>query len=126
MKKYLIILLAAVSFAVSCNSTKEVEEAPLPMFWTWLEDLPGVDMEATFAAMHEAGIDGVMLHAVTEEDYKRDIEIAKKYGITVYAWLWTLNPPRQDRPRMLEEQPELFDVNRNGQSLADYKAYVNS
>ncbi|MBR1960685.1 MAG: hypothetical protein IKA34_08985 [Bacteroidales bacterium] len=126
MKKYLIILLAAVSFAVSCNSTKEVEEAPLPMFWTWLEDLPGVDMEATFAAMHEAGIDGVMLHAVTEEDYKRDIEIAKKYGITVYAWLWTLNPPRQDRPRMLEEQPELFDVNRNGQSLADYKAYVSS
>ena len=70
MKKYLIILLAAVSFAVSCNSTKDVEEAPLPMFWTWLEDLPGVDMEATFAAMHEAGIDGVMLHAVTEEDYK--------------------------------------------------------
>ena len=96
------------------------------MFWTWMEDLPGVDMEATFAAMHEAGIDGVMLHAVSEEDYKRDIEIARKYGITVYAWIWTLNPPRQDRPRMLAEQPHLFDVNREGKSLAEYKAYVNS
>jgi hypothetical protein len=96
------------------------------MFWTWLEDLPDVDMEASFKAMHEAGIDGVMLHAVTKEDYLRDIAIAKKYGITVYAWLWTLNPPRQDRPRMLEEHPEWFDVNRNGQSLADFKAYVSS
>jgi hypothetical protein len=67
-----------------------------------------------------------MLHAVTEEDYLRDIAIAKKYGITVYAWIWTLNPPRQDRPRMLQEHPEWFDVNRNGQSLADHKAYVNS
>lgn len=96
------------------------------MFWTWLEDLPGVDMEASFKAMHEAGIDGVMLHAASNEDYKRDIEIARKYGITVYAWLWTLNPPRQDRPQMLETLPHWFDVNRDGQSLAEYKAYVNS
>ena len=96
------------------------------MFWTWLEDLPGVDMEASFKAMHEAGIDGVMLHAASNEDYKRDIEIARKYGITVYAWLWTLNPPRQDRPQMLETLPHWFDVNREGKSLAEYKAYVSS
>ena len=125
MKKYLILLLAA-AIAVSCNETQKEEPVTYPMFWTWLEDLPDVDMEASFKAMHEAGIDGVMLHAVTKEDYLRDIAIAKKYGITVYAWLWTLNPPRQDRPRMLEEHPEWFDVNRNGQSLADFKAYVRS
>ena len=125
MKKYLILLLAA-AIAVSCNETQKEDPVTYPMFWTWLEDLPGVDMEASFKAMHEAGIDGVMLHAVTEEDYLRDIAIAKKYGITVYAWVWTLNPPRQDRPQMLKEHPEWFDVNRNGQSLADFKAYVNS
>ena len=126
MKKYLIIMLAVVSLAVACKEAPKEEAVTYPMFWTWLEDLPGVDMEASFKAMHEAGIDGVMLHAVTEEDYLRDIAIAKKYGITVYAWIWTLNPPRQDRPRMLQEHPEWFDVNRNGQSLADHKAYVNS
>ena len=126
MKKYLIIMLAVVSLAVACKEAPKEEAVTYPMFWTWLEDLPGVDMEASFKAMHEAGIDGVMLHAVTEEDYLRDIAIAKKYGITVYAWIWTLNPPRQDRPRMIKEHPEWFDVNRNGQSLADYKAYVNS
>lgn len=126
MKRYLIIMLAVVSLAVACKEAPKEEAVTYPMFWTWLEDLPGVDMEASFKAMHEAGIDGVMLHAVTEEDYLRDIAIAKKYGITVYAWIWTLNPPRQDRPRMLQEHPEWFDVNRNGQSLADHKAYVNS
>lgn len=125
MKKYFILLFAAVAIAVSCNNDKKEAEV-YPMFWTWLEDLPGVDMEASFKAMHEAGIDGVMLHAASNEDYKRDIEIARKYGITVYAWLWTLNPPRQDRPQMLETLPHWFDVNRDGQSLAEYKAYVNS
>ena len=127
MKKSLIMILAALMCLVSCKNAEEVSEnKTYPMFWTWLEDLPGVDMEASFKAMHEAGIDGVMLHAVTPEDYKRDIEIAKKYGITVYAWVWTLNPPRQDRPRMIEEHPDWFDVNRNGQSLSEFKAYVNS
>ena len=125
MKKYLVLLLTAVAMAVSCNNDKE-EAVVYPMFWTWLEDLPGVDMEASFKAMHEAGIEGVMLHAVSPEDYKRDIEIARKYGITVYAWLWTLNPPRQDRPQMLETLPRWFDVNREGKSLTEYKAYVSS
>ena len=96
------------------------------MFWTWLEDLPDVNMEESFANMAEAGIDAVMLHAASVEDYQKDIEIAKKYGIKVYAWMWTLNPPRQERQQMLEAHPTWFDVNRNGESLADYKAYVRS
>jgi hypothetical protein len=124
MKKYLVMILAAVFMTTACN--EKTENVTYPMFWTWLEDLPGVDMEEAFANMAEAGLDGVMLHAASVEDYKRDIEIARKYGITVYAWIWTLNPPRQDRPRMLEETPELFDVNREGKSLSEYKAYVNS
>ena len=124
MRKIFVLLLVAAFCAVSCGPKEK--EAEYPMFFTWIEDLPGVDMEEAFANMAEAGLDGVMLHAASVEDYKKNVEIAKKYGITVYAWLWTLNPPRQERPQMLVEHPDWFDVNRNGQSLADYKAYVNS
>ena len=62
MKKYFILLFAAVALAVSCNNDKKEAEV-YPMFWTWLEDLPGVDMEASFKAMHEAGIDGISSRA---------------------------------------------------------------
>ncbi len=124
MKKLFTLLLLAAIFAVSCSQQKQTQE--YPMFWTWLEDLPDVNMEESFANMAEAGIDAVMLHAASVEDYRKDIEIAKKYGIKVYAWMWTLNPPRQERQQMLETHPDWFDVNRNGESLVDYKAYVRS
>lgn len=124
MKKIITMLLFAAFCAVSCGPKEK--DATYPMFLTWIEDLPGVDMEEAFANMSEAGLDAVMLHAATVEDYKKNVEIAKKYGIKVYAWIWTLNPPRQERPQMLQEHPDWFDVNRNGQSLVDYKAYVNS
>ena len=124
MKKFFTLLLFAAIFAVSCSQQKQAQE--YPMFWTWLEDLPDVNMEESFANMAEAGIDAVMLHAASTEDYHKDIKIAKKYGIKVYAWMWTLNPPRQERQQMLEAHPEWFDINRNGESLANYKAYVRS
>lgn len=122
MKKTLVIIAALVA-AISCRPKAEDE---YPMFWTWLEDIPSVNVEAAFAHMEEAGLDAVMLHAASVEDYVKDVELAKKHGIKVYAWVWTLNPPRQERPTMLQEHPDWFSVNRNGESVADVKAYVNS
>ncbi len=122
MKKTLVIIAALVA-AISCRPKAEEE---YPMFWTWLEDIPSVNVEAAFAHMEEAGLDAVMLHAASVEDYVKDVELAKKHGIKVYAWVWTLNPPRQERPTMLQEHPDWFSVNRNGESVADVKAYVNS
>ena len=103
-----------------------IERPAPPMFWTWLEDGPGMDMEAAFARMEEAGLDAVMLHAASADDYRRNIEIARRHGIAVYAWVWTLNPPSEDRAALLEAHPDWFDVNRKGESLAAHKAYVNS
>lgn len=96
------------------------------MFWTWLEDLPGIDMETAFTHMEEAGLDAVMLHAASVDDYRKDVEIARRHGITVYAWVWTLNPPRQERPQMIADHPDWFSVGRNGLSTAQQKVYVNS
>ena len=121
MKK-ILTALAVLFTALACSK----KNAPDPMFWTWLEDLPSIDMEQAFAHMEEAGLDAVMLHAASAEDYKRDIEIARRHGIRVYAWVWILNPPRQERPQMLEKHPDWFSVNRLGQSVLDHKAYVSS
>ena len=32
-----------------------------------------------------------MLNAPTPDDYRIAIPIARKHGIEVYAWLWTMN-----------------------------------
>ena len=52
------------------------------------------------------------------------IPIARKHGIEVYAWLWTMNL-EHDRDKILAEHPDWFSVNRNGKSLADTTAYVD-
>ena len=120
--KHILLSLALALTAVSC-AEKTTE---YPMFWTWLEDLPDIDLETAFTHMEEAGLDAVMLHAASVEDYRKDVEIARRHGITVYAWVWTLNPPRQERPQIMAEHPDWFSVNRNGLSTLEYKAYVNS
>ena len=120
--KHILLSLTLALAAVSCTEKK----AEYPMFWTWLEDLPDIDMETAFTHMEEAGLDAVMLHAASIDDYRKDVEIARRHGITVYAWVWTLNPPRQERPQIMAEHPDWFSVNRNGQSTLEYKAYVNS
>ena len=99
-------------------------KADYPLFWTWLNLYPSTDFEAACRKMNEAGIDGVMLNAPTPDDYRRVIPVAHAHGITVYAWLWTLNL-EHDRTSILAEHPEWFSVNRLGRSLADTTAYVD-
>ncbi len=123
MKRYLTIIVLVLAALVSCNRNETYGE--LPMFWTWMEDREGLDLDSLFVQMDEAGIDGLMLYVPDTERYLKAAALAKEHGVTLYAWVWTLNP-RGDRQTLLETHPEWFDVNRDGKSLADYKAYVNS
>lgn len=115
-----MLVLAAL---LSCN--KRETSGELPMFWTWMEDRAGLDLDSLFVRMDEAGIDGLMLYVPDTERYQKAAALAKEHGVTLYAWVWTLNP-RGDRQTLLESHPDWFDVNRDGKSLAEYKAYVNS
>ncbi len=121
---YIALLLLAVVSAVACSGKKTVKPSEYPMFWTWLDYRPGVNFDSVCLVMNAAGIDGVMLNAPSPDDYRRAIPIAHKHGIEVYAWLWTMNL-EHDREAIVKEHPEWLSVNRNGESLADSKAYVD-
>jgi hypothetical protein len=120
----LLLLFSAILVLVSCSGNKTKKAAEYPMFWTWMDYRPGMNFDSVCAVMNESGIDGVMLNAPTPDDYRKAIPIARKHGIEVYAWLWTMNL-EHDRDAIVKEHPEWFSVNRKGESLADTKAYVD-
>ena len=118
----LFALLLIITSAISCNEQKEAT-TEYPLFWTWLDYRPGMNLDSICQVMNEVGLDGLILNAPTPDDYRVAIPIAHKYGIEVYAWLWTMNL-EHDRDEIVKSNPELFSVNRNGESLADHDAYV--
>ncbi len=125
MKNSILILLFIVVTLISgCSEKKAEKPSEYPMFWTWLDYRPGMNFDSICAIMKETGLDGVMLNAPTPDDYRKAIPVAGKYGIEVYAWLWTLNL-EHDRAKIVSEHPEWLSVNRKGESLADTKAYVD-
>lgn len=108
---------------IACTQTNQEKTSGYPMFWTWMGYNPDMNFDSLCVVMKETGIDGVMLNAATPDDYRKAIPIARKHGIEVYAWLWTMNL-EHDRDRIVKEHPEWLSVNRKGQSLADTTAYV--
>ena len=125
MKNSILILLFIVVASISgCSEKKAEKSSEYPMFWTWLDYRPGMNFDSVCAIMKETGLDGVMLNAPTPDDYRKAIPVAQKYGIEVYAWLWTLNL-EHDRAKIVKEHPGWLSVNRKGESLADTRAYVD-
>lgn len=125
MKKNPIAVLALLCLTLglcSCQPKKETVKE-YPMFWTWLDYRPGMNFDSICQVMEDIGMEGIMLNALTPDDYREAIPVAHKHGIEVYAWLWTMNL-EHDRDRILQEHPEWLSVNRNGKSLADTTAYV--
>lgn len=120
------LLLVFAAFTLACSGLKKQADktSNYPMFWTWLDYRPGMNFDSICAVMNETGIDGVMLNAPTPDDYRVAIPIAKKHGIEVYAWLWTMNL-EHGRDSMVKAHPDWLSVNREGRSLADTTAYVD-
>ncbi|MDR2811059.1 MAG: family 10 glycosylhydrolase [Tannerellaceae bacterium] len=116
-----LLFLSLFLPAMSCVTQQPAE---YPLFWTWLDYRPTMNFDSVCALMHETGIDGVMLNAPTPDDYRQAIPIAHKYGIEVYAWLWTMNL-EHGRDSLVKAHPQWLSVNRNGESLANHKAYVD-
>lgn len=125
MIRRIVISLVAVSLLFCGCVNKTDTDSGYPMFWTWMEDRAGLDLDSLFVQIEQAGIDGLMLYVPDIERYQKAAALAKEYGVTLYAWIWTLNP-RGDRQQLIDEHPDWFDVNREGKSLSENKAYVSS
>jgi len=123
-KVFAFLLLSAMIGMGACTADKGATTASYPMFWTWLDYRPGMNFDSVCVVMSETGIDGVMLNAPTPDDYRQAIPIAHQHGIEVYAWLWTMNL-EHGRDSIVKAHPEWLSVNRNGESLAEDKAYVD-
>ncbi len=120
----ILILLLSICSITACNTTNKSNKSKYPLFWTWLDYRPEMNFDSICSIMDEAGIDGVMLNAPTPSDYKVAIPIAKKHGIKVYAWVWTMNL-ENDQDSIVEKHPDWLSVNRKGESLANKIAYVD-
>ncbi|WP_293945618.1 MULTISPECIES: hypothetical protein [unclassified Sphingobacterium] len=127
MKEQLIrkccLCLVLIIYGFYIPVSKAAKREKPAMFWTWLDYNPATNFDSICREMNYLGIDGVMLNAASPDEYRVAIPIAKKYGIQVIAWLWTMNL-EHDRDKVLREHPDWFSVNRNGKSLADTTAYV--
>lgn len=61
-----------------------------------------------------------MILQTSPEHMAEVIELAKKYDVTVYSWMWIMN-----NGWIAQQHPEWLDYNREGKSLKDHKAYVD-
>ena len=105
---------------MGCDRKAESQAKELPMFCTWYTYNEAEDFDSICRSFSELGIDGIVLKAGTAENFRKSIPVAKKYGLTVYAWVWTIN----NHP-IAAEHPEWLSYNRDGYSIADSMAYVS-
>lgn len=120
----LFIVAAFLATITACTAPSVETTKEYPMFWTWQGYNPKANFDSICNVISQIGIDGIMLNAGSPDNYRKAIPIANKYGIKVYAWMWSTNP-EHDRAELLKEHPEWFSVNRNGESLAEGRAYVD-
>ena len=113
----LVALLMGLTACQPNQTKKEVKE--YPMFWTWMHYNPKSNFDSICHEIKDMGLDGIILQANTPDLYREAIPVAKKYGLHVYAWVWTLNSGS-----IAKEHPEWTSVNRNGKNLAEEMAYV--
>lgn len=121
MKKFNLLTLFTLSLlcVTSCVSEKQSENER-PKFWTWGGYNPNENWDSTFTEMKRVGFDGFLMSGDVKA-FEHIVPIAKKHGIEVHAWVWSLNAPNEE---LIKNHPDWFSVNRLGHSLVDSQAYV--
>ncbi|MCA9735497.1 MAG: family 10 glycosylhydrolase [Deferribacteres bacterium] len=107
-------------------------------FWTWLipdTKKPLEEWKRTFSKMKAAGIDAILPqiyqsrkalfrsdHLPMDDEWlERILPVAKAEGLEIHAWMWSMPC---NIPKIEEDHPDWFCVNRNLQSVLVKPAYV--
>ena len=135
LEKILVLLVIAGSF--SCVSDSEAQRNPEAdprvagkgsdlKFWTWITASASKSDEAysaEFNTYRENGIDAVLIDTAADPELlQRLVPLAKKAGLEVHAWLFTLNRPGD---KVALQHPEWFVVSRDGRSAFEDPPYVD-
>lgn len=91
-----------------------------PKHWVWEnpdKKASDKDLKEKYTNFYAAGIRGMFF----EHDSERHFRIAKKTGLETHRWMWTMNRGEKE---LLENHPEYYAVNRNGDSCAENPPYV--
>lgn len=118
---------------ISCEEKKQeegaVEEKEITTdgftFWTWTtasDEKEDVAYQEEFAKYSANGITDVLINTGTDTELlKRIIPFAKKEGLNVHAWMFTVNRPGDV---IAEQHPEWYAVSKDGKSCFDEPPYV--
>lgn len=89
--------------------------------YAWISNHNGTDDElrTRLELMKNAGLDGIL----PSGHYEKWIRLAEEFNLDVHAWFVTLQ--RGGDEWLIENHPEWFMVNRNGESSVEKPAYVD-
>lgn len=129
--------MLAISLAGCSSKTKDENSVKN---WAWLagdSDMPADQLDNYFKNAKDCGIDAILLQVhggypkgmedtsdFTDYDAIKILEnavpVAKKYGIELHAWMWTINRCEKN---LRAAHPDWYMVNANDTSCLDIKLY---
>lgn len=105
----------------SCSAQSETENDFKLWVWTGGGNKTESDWDNEIAGLKELGFFGVLVGG-GKEVLEKAIPSAKKHGLEIHAWQWTMNHPGDKKT---QEHPEWYAVSREGNSSFDVRPYVD-
>ncbi|WP_207423126.1 Tat pathway signal protein [Desertivirga brevis] len=89
--------------------------------WVWINPKHGEsekDLKQRYSHYYSAGIRGIFFEGDSEVHFRT----AKVCKLEAHRWIWTMN---RGEKSLREANPEIFAINRKGESCADKPPYVD-
>jgi len=114
-------LLSTPILLQSCEGEKGGENEFKLWVWTGGANKTESDWDKELAGLKELGFYGVLVGG-GKPVLEKAIPAAKKHGLEIHAWQWTMNRPG-DQTAL--QHPEWYAVSREGNSCYDVRPYVD-